>query len=156
MPNATNWSFLWAMECKDYKGSLSVSDIEEFHGKIQQIAGDNVKATLIVSGALQRSAFEYCKSLGIGVVRLLPDDQIYNVLQSVEMLYDSEDQGNAKEAEIDSDRQIIETETNKNLEAITEPEFASNWRNFYALQDNRFYDDWFSLLNETLQPSLKR
>ncbi|MBC6951159.1 peptidase, partial [candidate division KSB1 bacterium] len=35
LPNMSSWSFLWAIECKDYKGALPVNDVEEFHAKCQ-------------------------------------------------------------------------------------------------------------------------
>ncbi len=154
IPNATNWSFLWAMECKDYKGSLSVSDVEEFHAKVQQIAGDNVKATLILSGALQKSALEYCKSLGIGVLRLLPDDQVQDVLFNFEILLDSVDRSNRIETEINAEYQAIKTETDETINALTELTFIGNCRDFYAVQDNSLCYDWFSLIKTTLSPAL--
>ena len=50
--------------------------MEEFHTKLQQIGEDNTKGTFVTSGALQRGALNFARSKGIGVVRLLPDDQI--------------------------------------------------------------------------------
>jgi hypothetical protein len=50
---------LWVFECKDYKKSVPVDDIEEFKSKLQQIAGLNVKGTMVVSGDLQKSAITY-------------------------------------------------------------------------------------------------
>jgi hypothetical protein len=145
LPNASSWSFLWAIECKDYKGALPVNDVEEFHAKIQQIAGDNVKATLILSGALQKSALEYCKSLGIGVVRLLSNNRLlsyvaeqgveYNTKRSRSYLYERD------EAEIDA---------NNPTSALTEPQFMSENQEFFAFQNNCFYKDWFSLIEATL------
>jgi len=146
LPNAPNWSFLWAIECKDYKGALPVNDVEEFHAKIQQIAGDNVKATLILSGALQKSALEYCKSLGIGVVRLLSDDQINLILADiVEIEYDAE-----YSSPYLDERDEAKLEVDNAISALTEPDFVSQDQNFFAFQKGCYYKDWFSLTKTTL------
>lgn len=161
LPEATDWSFLWAMECKDYKGALPVNNVEEFHAKIQQIAGDNVKATLILSGALQKSALEYCKSIGIGVVRLLPDNQIQSVLrENTEPYWVEEEKTEAANAIhvftepqfVDESRDFDEEKTEEAnvIDALTEPEFVDGNRDFYALQNKCFYKDWFSLIEATL------
>jgi hypothetical protein len=76
LPGADTYSFLWLWECKDYGKSVPVDDLEEFYAKIQQIAGVNVKGTLITNGTLQKSALNYAKAKGIGVARLLPHNQI--------------------------------------------------------------------------------
>ncbi len=80
LPNATNWSLLWICECKDYGGSVPVDDVEEFKAKMDQITGANRKGVMAVTGALQQGALRYAQANGIGVVRLLPDDQIEHVL----------------------------------------------------------------------------
>jgi len=72
LPEATDYTLLTVIECKDYDTPIPVSDIEEFHSKIQQIAGDNVKAIFATSAALQKSALNYAKSKKIGVIRYLP------------------------------------------------------------------------------------
>lgn len=56
------------IECKDYKGSISVSEIEEFHSKLQQIGADNTKGILVTSnGKFQKGALNYAKSKGISL-----------------------------------------------------------------------------------------
>lgn len=159
LPNATNWSFLWAIECKDYKNALPVNDVEEFHAKIQQVAGDNVKATLILSGALQKGAFEYCKSLGIGVVRLLPDSEIECILREPEVILYSAEQcieadadDRAIEKETEASSQAIEAEISRTVVALTDPEFESV-NDFFAFQNNCIYNEWFSLIKATLSPA---
>lgn len=60
--------FVIVIECKDYKGSISVSEIEEFHSKLQQIGADNTKGILVTSnGKFQKSALNYAKSKGISL-----------------------------------------------------------------------------------------
>lgn len=145
LPNAPNWSFLWAFECKDYKSALPANDVEEFHAKIQQIAGDNVKATLILSGAMQKSALEYCKSLGIGVVRLLSDDHLCLILYDMEEMYDTEYSPRSL-----YERDEAKLEVDNDISALTKSEFVSYDQNFFAFQNGCFYKDWFSLIKTTL------
>ena len=76
LPERERPSLVWIFECKDYAGSIPVDDIEEFHAKLQQIGEDNTKGTFVTSGALQRSALAYAQAKGIGVIRLLPGEQI--------------------------------------------------------------------------------
>ncbi len=85
LPDRRRPSLVWIFECKDYSGAVPVDDIEEFHAKLQQIGEDNTKGTFVTSGALQRSALAYAKAKGIGVIRLLPDDQINIVMYSFRM-----------------------------------------------------------------------
>lgn len=79
LPAATNWSLLWVCECKDYSGTVPVNDVEEFKAKLDQISGANRKGVIATSGALQKSALSYAQANGIGVIRLLPDDQVEHV-----------------------------------------------------------------------------
>jgi len=75
--NSTKPSVIWVWECKDYRKSIPVDDLEEFHAKLDQIGADNTKGTVITSrGSFQSSALKYAQAKGIGVARLLPSDQI--------------------------------------------------------------------------------
>lgn len=81
-------SIIWVWECKDYGKSLPVDEIEEFHSKLVQIGDDRTKGTVITSnGEFQSGAIRYARSKGIGLARLLPEEQIRWVLY---------DQGNYK------------------------------------------------------------
>ena len=68
--NATSWSVLFVVECKDYSHAVPVDDVEEFVAKLEQIAGKNVKGAIFAS--LQSGAVAYAKSKGIALVRILP------------------------------------------------------------------------------------
>jgi len=76
LPGATSYSLLTVVECKDYSGTIPVNDIEEFHAKVQQISGDNVKAIFITTAALQKATLSYAQSKKIAVIRFLPDNQV--------------------------------------------------------------------------------
>jgi hypothetical protein len=60
---------LWIWECKNYRHKVDVSDIEEFHAKLEQIGADKTKGTMITSSAYQPAALQYAKTKGIGLVR---------------------------------------------------------------------------------------
>lgn len=77
-------SIIIVIECKDYKGSIPVDDVEEFHAKLQQIGADNTKGMIFTrAGAYQKSAISYARSKGISLARILPDEQVkYIVLYS--------------------------------------------------------------------------
>jgi hypothetical protein len=82
LPGASNPTILWIWDCKDYANAIPISDVEEFHAKLQQIGADNTKGTLIARGPFQRSALRYATSKGIGICRLLPKHRIEWVLRS--------------------------------------------------------------------------
>lgn len=69
-PDAAGYSILYLIECKDYEKRLvPADDVEEFHAKIQQVAGVNVKGVMVSSKAFQSGALEYARSTGIGLLR---------------------------------------------------------------------------------------
>ena len=82
MGNATDPFFLWIWECKDYSSPIPVNELEEFHSKLEQIGADNTKGTMITSnGWFQSGALNYARSKRIGLVRMLPEDQVEIIMQ---------------------------------------------------------------------------
>lgn len=79
--DATEWSLLLVIECKNYTHSVPVDDVEEFVAKLDQIAGKNVKGALFSTAGFQKSALEYSKSKGIALVRILPEGQVEWILR---------------------------------------------------------------------------
>ena len=138
LPNANRWSFLWVWECKDHKRALSVGEVEEFDSKLRQIAGDNIKGALAVSGGLQSAAFDYACSKGIGVVRILPKQQIQWILYQEEGLLITE-------------RALNSTDFSN---AITNPDYISTGEDFYAVADGYMYSDWCSLVCQTIEAAV--
>jgi hypothetical protein len=130
LPGAPNYSFLWVCECKDYTGRLAINEVEEFKAKLDQIAGVNKKGILAITGALQRSAFNYARSQGIGVLRLLPDDQIVHKLHM-------------SRAEREDRVALVE-------EAITEPSYIGNRRDVYAEINGACLGSWEALVTKAL------
>jgi hypothetical protein len=91
-------SLIWVFECKDYKKErVPVDDVEEFHAKLEQIGQDKTKGTIITNGALEGSAVDYAKAKGIGLIRLLPDDQIQVFIQFSVAQTTMPDKWNARE-----------------------------------------------------------
>ncbi|MDR0307022.1 MAG: restriction endonuclease [Chitinispirillales bacterium] len=135
LPDASEYSLLTVIECKDYNAAVPVDDIEEFHSKVQQIAGDNVKAIFATSAALQKSALNYAKSKGIGVIRYLPDDQVKVVMYC--MISNN----------ISKKEKLNHSEFNS---AFLNQNHESSGRSFYACDDEYIYPGLFSILKEYL------
>jgi hypothetical protein len=135
LPDADQWSMLWVCECKDHSGAVPVSDVEEFKAKLDQITGANRKGLMAVTGALQPGALKYAYSNGIGVVRLLPDNQVEYLLYM--MTPDMQDRGSHFDATQFSN-------------ALTQPAFVGKNKDFYAIAEGQLFEDWHSLLKKTL------
>jgi hypothetical protein len=138
LPGADRWSLLWVCECKDYSHRVPVDDVEEFKAKLDQITGANKKGVMAVSGALQEGALRYARANGIGVMRLLPDDQVRHLLYHMtpDMLLERE-RFSPKEF----------------AQALLQPSFLGENRDFFAESGGYIYGDWYSLLSSTLRDS---
>lgn len=79
-PGHQDFSILFIVECKNYKHAVSVDDIEEFFAKTQQISGCNTKGIVVTTSAFQKSALNFSKSKGIGLVRYFSHDELDWVL----------------------------------------------------------------------------
>jgi Zn-dependent peptidase ImmA (M78 family) len=74
--DASNYSILTVIECKDYKKLIPIDDIEEFKAKLDQIAGKNVKGIMVSRHGFSERTMNYAKSQGIALVRLLDGNKI--------------------------------------------------------------------------------
>ncbi|MCZ4307173.1 restriction endonuclease [Zoogloeaceae bacterium G21618-S1] len=140
LPSADHWSILWVCECKDYSGSIPVDDVEEFKAKLDQIAGVNKKGVMAVSGALHSGALRYARANGIGIVRLLPDDQVQHLLYQM------------TSAMLEEAFRLNPAEFSR---ALTRPDFVGENRDFYAASDGYIFGDWHSLLKASLHATQK-
>lgn len=138
LSDAPTWSMLWVCECKDYSGSLPVDDVEEFKAKLDQITGKNVKGLMAVTGALQRGALNFARSNGIGVVRVVPDEQISWVMYHMTSAMLSRG--------LDA-RQFDQ--------AFTVPRFTAENQSFFGNSDGYIFDSWRGLLKTALGSSVK-
>ena len=135
LPNADQWSLLWVCECKDYSGAIPVDDVEEFKAKLDQIAGANKKGVMAVTGALQQGALKYARANGIGIVRLLPDDQVEHLLYMM------------TSATMEESNRLNGSEFYK---ALTIPGFVGKNRSFYAEGEGYIFGNWRPMLKEML------
>ena len=74
---------IWIWECKDYQGQVPVGDVEEFHGKLEQIGLHKTKGTIACRNGFQKSARSYAEAMGIGLARILPSGSIIRLLEAV-------------------------------------------------------------------------
>ncbi len=135
LPTRERPSLVWVFECKDYRGSVPVDDVEEFHAKLQQIGEDNTKGTFVTSGAFQRSALNYARSKAIGVIRLLPDDQVQVLSEMIS--FDSAERS----------RKVDWAEFDR---ALTDPQHRSR-RPFFGWGDGYLFTGWGAMLAHTLR-----
>jgi len=136
LPNAKEYSLLWVCECKDYSGSVPVSDVEEFYAKLQQITGANVKGMIAVSGSLQQSAFNLARSKGIAVVRLLPKDQVEWLIHMVT-----------------ADMERTSLNPQEFMSAFLNSGHRGQNRDFYGTYDEHIFDGWYGLMKKMLSGS---
>lgn len=135
LPSADQWSMLWVCECKDYSGSVPVNEIEEFKAKLDQIGGANKKGVMAISGALQAGTLKFARANGIGIIRLLPDEQVRHV-----MYYMTSDMV----------RDVYRLDATEFLRALTQSGFTGVNRDFYAESEGYISGDWGTLLKRSL------
>jgi predicted helicase len=135
IPHAGDYSLLTIVECKDYSHKVPVDDIEEFHSKIQQIAGDNIKAIFVTTSALQKGALSYAQSKKIAVIRFLPTNQVQW------LIYHMTPDMMGKSIPLNP------TEFNS---AFTNQGHVGRNRNFYGYDGLNIYGSFFPLLKEIL------
>lgn len=133
LPNRAKPSLVWIFECKDYSGAIPVDDIEEFHAKIQQISQDNTKGSIVTSGALQRAARSYAEAKGIGVIRLLPDDQIIHMMELMTHA---------------AALRAMQVDWSEFDAGLLDPSHRSR-RSFFAAEGSQLFGSWYSLLSHS-------
>lgn len=68
-PNAKRFVLVYLIECKDYSKPIPVDDLEEFYGKVLQVAEGCSKPVFIANNAFQRGAFNYAESKRMMLIR---------------------------------------------------------------------------------------
>ncbi len=137
LPKANTYSLLWVCECKDYSHPVPVDDMEEFKAKLDQIAGKNVKGVFASRNALQRGALNYARSNGIGIIRILPDDQVRWVLYMMKV---PEGDLSAHLTRLRA-QEIAETRA-----GLVNQTHVSENRSFYAAEGDALFSDLLSFL----------
>jgi hypothetical protein len=136
-PGAENYSLLWVCECKNYGHKVPVDDVEEFKAKLDQIAGKNVKGVIATKNSLQSGAISYARNQGIGLVRIMPDDQVTWMMH----LMNTVSTGKSK---------LSSREFNA---ALSNEHHKAQERNFYSAYDGYIFGNWQSLLRHSLDES---
>ncbi|URD70655.1 ImmA/IrrE family metallo-endopeptidase [Leptospira borgpetersenii] len=95
LPGAENYSFLYLIECKNYKSRIPINDIREFAGVISEISGVNVKGVFIVNNDLQEGAYELIKAKKMMLIQTDQEKtnyeiKLYRVGRSKRLLIDDE------------------------------------------------------------------
>ena len=85
-PDAIEPYFIWIWECKNYAKSVPVDDVEEFHGKLEQLGMHRIKGTIACRNGFQSGAISVARGWGIGLVRLLPKGSVIRLLEEVRMI----------------------------------------------------------------------
>ena len=142
-PDSANPFIFWIFECKDYVTAISVDNLEEFHSKLEQIGADNTKGTIVIRGALQRSALNFAKSKKIGVIRLLPSDQMVHLARFLTI------------ADIADLAKAIRTDWSEFPSALLNPGHRSE-RGFFASDNGYYMDSWVAVLKHGLSEVLER
>lgn len=76
IPGQETPSLIVFIECKKYSGKVPISDIEEFHSKVSQIAPNANKAILVTNNSFSESGMAYARSNHIALVRYFDDKNI--------------------------------------------------------------------------------
>lgn len=79
-PNASRYSLLYLIECKDYKGSIPVDDVEEFYNKTTQVAEGAFKGVFITNNGYQEGAYNFAEFKRIMLMRVEPTDNYEIIL----------------------------------------------------------------------------
>jgi Zn-dependent peptidase ImmA (M78 family) len=69
-PDADRCHLLYLIECKDYSGTVPVSDIEEFIAKMQQVAGYFVKGVFMTTGDVQQGGLNLLKNKNMMLIKV--------------------------------------------------------------------------------------
>lgn len=133
-PGAQNYSLLWVCECKNYGHSVPVDDVEEFKAKLDQIAGKNIKGVMASRNSFQSGAISFARNQGIGLVRIMPDEQVTWMMHLMTTSMSNENKLNPREFNA----------------ALSVERHRANNRNFYAAYDGYIFGNWQSLLRHSI------
>ncbi|MCJ8176828.1 restriction endonuclease [Pseudomonas viridiflava] len=135
LPGANNYSMLWVCECKDYGRSVPVDDVEEFKSKLDQIAGKNIKGVVATKNAFQEGAITYARNQGLGLVRIMPTDQVSWLIHYV----------------VSSSAPIQQKPNPREFRAaLSNDGYRAKERSFYSAYDGYIFGSWVSLIRHSL------
>ncbi|AEE49977.1 restriction endonuclease [Haliscomenobacter hydrossis] len=70
LPHSDKYFVLYLIECKNYAKNVPIDDLEEFHSKVSQVSGLNVKGMFITNKGFSSGAYKYARSKGISLVEV--------------------------------------------------------------------------------------
>ncbi|KAA3595943.1 MAG: ImmA/IrrE family metallo-endopeptidase [Calditrichaeota bacterium] len=83
--NAKRFTILFLIECKSSNSKkVPVDDVEEFYGKIRQVAGVNVKGVMISDNSFQSGGVTFAKNRGMMLIEVYKDDTHSIILHRAE------------------------------------------------------------------------
>ncbi len=82
-PSAERYTLLYIIECKNYSHNVPVDDIEEFHNKIEQVSGVNVKGVFVTNIGFQKGAYNIADSIGMMLIQLNYDESHRIILHKI-------------------------------------------------------------------------
>lgn len=127
MPGFDKPSILVLIECKNYSGTVSVDNIEEFGSKISQVSGFNAKGIFATTSAFQSGTFSFARNKGFSLLRYFNQSEFRWELPRA-LLTGARGASNRKRAEIEY--------------ALTQPDFRPTIYGAYAVTPAGFADGW--------------
>lgn len=134
-PTADHWSLLLVCQCTDDGEPITACDIAAFKTELDRIAGARKKGVAVSCGAVHESTLNYAQEHGLGIVRLLPDDQVDHM---------------ARRASAMTLEEATRHNTNNFHRALTTQDYVSRNRDFYAMADGYVFGSWDTLLKHLL------
>lgn len=134
-PEAENYALLWVCECKNYGHSVPVDDLEEFKAKLDQIAGKNVKVVIATRNSFQSGSITYARNQGIGLVRVMPDDQVSWLMHCI------------ISSSVPRQKSLNPREFN---DALSYEGYQAKERAFFSAYDGYIFGSWQSLIRHAL------
>lgn len=138
--DAEKISMLLIVECKNHNSSIPIKMMQEFQAKLQDIAQlvkYNIKGIFVTNSALQSGALETAKKYNIGVIRILPENQInwLTYFTTSDML---------------SKNRTPKRTPNEVYSALQNQQYESNGEDFFAMDNKYIYYNFDSMLKEYL------
>lgn len=127
MPGFDRPSIIILIECKNYSGTVSVDNIEEFGSKISQVSGFNAKGIFATTSAFQLGTFNFARNRGLGLLRYFDQSKFRWELPRA-LLTGAGGTSSRKRAEIEY--------------ALTHPEFRPTIYSAYGVTPAGFADGW--------------
>lgn len=135
-PEAENYALLWVCECKNYGHSVPVDDVEEFKAKLDQISGKNVKGVIATGNSFQSGSISYARNQGIGLVRVMPDDQVSWLMHCI------------TSSSLPRQKNLNSREFN---DALSYEGYQAKERSFFSAYDGYIFGSWQSLVKHALR-----